>query len=154
VKRSLQDRLATALVRLGVRARGFTTPQVVVGTRRVVASRAVVDGLPWLQFGGATRSNATTRLREVTLVAALTDRIPVVGVIHLGTGDLTQVQLPGWAFAALLKMVAECPSDTAQMVLSEYLPLGLQMTEADREMASGIASSLEGQGRFSSSTSD
>lgn len=154
MKHSFHGQLAVALRRLDVKARAFSTPRVTVAGKNLQSSRAIVDGMPWLHFGGASKANVANRLREVTLVAALTDRIPAIGIVHLGTGDLTQVQLPGWAFAALLRMAAECPSDTVLMVLSEYLPLGLNLTEADQELGRGIALSLEGQGQFSPSISD
>ena len=147
--------LALALRRLGIRTRILTTRQVRVGSERVSGSRAVVDGVGWLHFIASTSPKAEavgTKMRRAKLLAALTDRIPAVGILQ--TGELIEVRMPGWAFAALLRMVAQCDPKNVQTTLSEYLQLGTSLTPTDREIGSGVLSTLEGHGRSSSCTSD
>lgn len=147
-----QDALAKVLRRLGVPSRGLTTNQMTINGRAVSASRAVVDELPWLHFGAASVVGAEERAREVALVAALADRVPALGVVDVTNEEIAYVRLPGWAFAALLRMVSQCDPKNVQTTLNEYLPLAAEMSPTDRRVGSGIVSALEEGGQFSSST--
>lgn len=141
------------LRRLGLSARALSTPSVTIGGRRLTASRVTIDSLPWLHIGVSSSATVTATLREVTLVAALADRIPVCVGVNRSAGEISSVVMSPWAFAALLRM-AQCldPSQT-QTVLNEYLPLGTQIPPTDRTIGSSILQALEGASDEPSSTS-
>ncbi len=144
--------LANALRRMGIDASEVRTPQVQIGTQRLTASRTAIAGMPWLHFCGASTQIPDKIAYRTNLVASLTDRVPAVGVL---TGDeLTYVRLPGWAFAAILRMVAECPTDTVTTVLNEYRPLAMTLPPSEMAIGSSILSALEGTAPSWPSTSD
>lgn len=148
------EMVAKSLRRLGLPARGFSTNRVKVGGFLVTSSRASIDGLPWLHFGATTKTSLRSRVGEVNLVAALAGRIPALGVVVKSSEEVDYVRLPVWAFAALLRMVMSCDPKTVQTVLSEYLPMAVQIPPTDQKLGSGIVSNLEEDGQFSSSISD
>lgn len=154
MRRQYHDNLTTGLRKLGLLAWAHSTPVVILQGRRLTASRSMVEGLPWLHFAATGPQGAVERLREVRLIATLTDRIPAVGVVNRTTNELVEVRLPGWAFAALLRMVGTCDPKNVRTLLEEYLPLGMAMSPEDRRLGSGVLSNLEDRARSSSSISD
>ena len=89
--------------------------------------------------------------RRHKLVATLVGKLPALAVVR--DEDVVQVRMPGWAFAALLRMALRCPPEEVETVLSTYLPLGASIPATDRLVGSGILSALEEAAQSLSSTS-
>jgi hypothetical protein len=144
--------LTKALKRLGMPADDKRTSQVYVGGHNLTGSRVEIAGLPFLMFQGAhAGSNYDRAVYRNKLIAALMGRLPAVGVIR--DEELLYVRMPGWAFAALLRMALRCPPEEVETALSTYLPLAGSIPETDRLVGSGILSALDEAARSLSSTS-
>lgn len=144
--------LARAMIRLGLPAEDRRTSTVYVGGERLSGSRVEIAGLAAVFMQAAHVSNTLdASFRRTKLVATLVGKLPALAVVR--DEDVVQVRMPGWAFAALLRMALRCPPEEVETVLSTYLPLGASIPATDRLVGSGILSALEEAAQSLSSTS-
>lgn len=158
----MADHSALSAFRLGLRRLGLRVvervgPTVDVAGYKLSSTRIEVDGLSWLQVTGVPAGGRSIeqRYRDLRVMASLTDRLPAVGVVVTKgprRGEIDHVRMPGWAFVALLKMVSECDLNHVSTTLNEYLPLGQEMSQKEREMMASICSTLESNVTSSNST--
>ena len=144
--------VAKAFNRLGIPTEDRRTSEVYVGGHRLSGSRVELSGLPSLLLQGVrVGGNYDRAAYRNKLIATITGRLPALAVVR--EEEVVYVRMPGWAFAALLRMALRCPPEEVETVLSTYLPLGSKIPETDRLVGSGILSALDEAAQSLSSTS-